>query len=113
MFCRLKDFGANIPKIKSPYSYISKHSNFDEGTIILHDVIVNANVNIGKNCIINSKSLLEHDVIIGDHSHISTNVTVKKNDGKLKFLMPPISIDNSSKSIFSWSIILFVSSTFS
>ena len=28
----------------------------------------------------------------------STNVSVKKNDGKLKFLMPPISIDNSSKS---------------
>ena len=28
----------------------------------------------------------------------STNVTVKKNDGKLKFLMPSISIDNSSKS---------------
>ena len=28
----------------------------------------------------------------------STNVTVKKNDGKLKILMPSIKIDNSSKS---------------
>ena len=27
----------------------------------------------------------------------STNVTVKKNDGKLKLLMPSIKIDNSSK----------------
>ena len=79
MFCRLKELGANIPTIKSPYSYISKHSTFDEGTIILHDVIVNANVNIGKNCIINSKSLIEHDVIIGNHSHISTSVTVNGN----------------------------------
>ncbi len=79
MFSKLKDFGANIPKIKSPYSYISKHSTFDEGSIIFHDVIVNANVNIGKNCIINTKSLLEHDVIIGNHSHISTNVTVNGN----------------------------------
>ena len=28
----------------------------------------------------------------------STNVTVKKNDGKLKLLIPSIKIDNSSKS---------------
>ena len=38
----------------------------------MHDAIVNANARIGKNCIINSKALVEHDAIIGDHCHIAT-----------------------------------------
>ena len=29
-----------------------------------------------KNCIINSKALVEHDVIIGDHCHIATGAIV-------------------------------------
>ena len=35
--------------------------------------------------------------LIGLDKKGSTNVTVKKNNGKLKFLMPSIKIDNSSK----------------
>ena len=35
--------------------------------------------------------------LIGLDKKGSTNVTVKKNEGKLKFLMPSIKIDNSSK----------------
>ena len=42
----------------------------------MHDVVINANVKIGRNCIINTKSLIEHDTIIGDHAHISTGVIV-------------------------------------
>ena len=43
----------------------------------MHGAIVNSNVNIGNNCIINSKSLIEHDVSIGNHNHISTGVYIK------------------------------------
>ena len=46
------------------------------GTIIMHDVLLNANVMIGRNCIINTKSLIEHDVTVGDHSQISTGAIV-------------------------------------
>ena len=42
----------------------------------MHDVVVNANVRVGKNCIINTKSLVEHDTIIGDHVHISTGAII-------------------------------------
>ena len=42
----------------------------------MHGAIVGAKVKIGKNCIINSNSLIEHGSIIGDHSHISTSVTI-------------------------------------
>jgi len=72
LFNKLKTIGFNLPIIVSPFAYISKYSFIDEGTVIMHHSLINANVNIGKNCIINSKSLIEHDVIIEDNCHIST-----------------------------------------
>ena len=68
----LKSLNFNLPVVKSPRSYVSNKSKIGEGTIIMHDVIVNANSIIGKNCIINNKSLVEHDVEVGDNCHIST-----------------------------------------
>ena len=38
----------------------------------MHGAIVNKNCKIGKNCIVNTGSILEHDTIIGDNCHIST-----------------------------------------
>ena len=42
----------------------------------MHGVIINAYATIGKNRIINNKALIEHNVIIGDHCHISTGAIV-------------------------------------
>jgi sugar O-acyltransferase (sialic acid O-acetyltransferase NeuD family) len=85
LFEKLKQIGFNLPVIISPFAYVSKHSIIEEGTVIMHHVLINVNVRIGKNCIINSKALLEHDVIVEDNCHISTasvlngGVQVKKN----------------------------------
>ena len=38
--------------------------------------LINAGAKIGSNCIINSKALIEHDAIIGDHCHIATGAIV-------------------------------------
>ena len=76
LFQKLEDLDYKLPAIISPRSYLSQYSNIDSGTIIMHDVIVNANVNIGKNCIINNKALIEHDVNIGNHCHIATGAIV-------------------------------------
>jgi len=38
----------------------------------MHHALVNANAKIGKNCIINTKALIEHDCIVEDNCHIST-----------------------------------------
>lgn len=76
LFNRLKKIGFTFPVIISPLSYISKHSKIDEGTVIMHGVIVNADVKIGKNCIINSKALIEHDTIIESFCHISTGAII-------------------------------------
>ena len=72
----LKKIGYKLPVIISPLSYVSKHAKIGEGTIIMHNSVINAGVKIGKNCIINSMSLIEHDVSIGDHCHISTRATI-------------------------------------
>jgi sugar O-acyltransferase (sialic acid O-acetyltransferase NeuD family) len=68
--------GFSLPTIISPYSYVSKHSSIGSGTIVMHGVVINADVKVGVNCIINSKSLVEHDCNISDHCHISTSVTL-------------------------------------
>lgn len=72
IFNNLKKIGFNLPIIISPLSYVSRYSEIEEGTVVLHNVLINANVLIGKNCIINSKALIEHDSIIENHCHIST-----------------------------------------
>lgn len=72
LFAKLKNIGFNLPVIISPLAYVSRHSNIDEGTVIMHHALINANVKIGKNCIINTKALIEHDCIVEDNCHIST-----------------------------------------
>ena len=76
LFGVLSDLGYSLPVIVSPRSHVSKHSKIGDGTIIMHDVIVNANARIGKNCIINNKVLIEHDVSVGDNCHIATGAIV-------------------------------------
>lgn len=69
-------FGFIMPCIVSPKAYVSKHSKIGEGTIIMHDVIINANTLIGSNCIINTRALIEHDCLIANNCHISTRATI-------------------------------------
>lgn len=76
LFQRLQELDYKLPVIISPRSYVSKNAQIEEGTIILHDVMVNTNVKVGKNCIINNKALIEHDAVIGNHCHISTGAII-------------------------------------
>jgi len=68
--------GFKFPKVISPRAYVSKHAAIGDGTIVMHDALINANTTIGDNCIINSKALIEHDCTISKHCHISTNATI-------------------------------------
>ena len=72
----LKEMDFKLPIIQSPLSYVSKHAEIGEGTIIMHGAVVNTSARVGRNCIINSKSLIEHDVIVGDHCHVSTGAII-------------------------------------
>lgn len=76
LFDLLKQLDAELPVIFSPRAYCSKHALVGEGSIIMHDAIVNAGASIGANCIINSQTLIEHDVTVADHCHVSTGARV-------------------------------------
>lgn len=68
--------GFSVPTIISPRAYVSKHAVIFDGSIVMHDAVINAQVRIGSNCIINTKALIEHDSKIGSHCHISTGAIV-------------------------------------
>lgn len=76
MFEYLKSFACHMPIIVSPNAYVSPYAHLGEGTIVMSGATINAGVTIGKNCIINSHSLVEHDVSVGHHCHISTSCTL-------------------------------------
>ena len=76
LFNLVKKAGFRFPKIISPKAYVSKHTSIGNGTVIMHDALINAGVHIGENCIINSKALIEHDSKISKHCHISTNALI-------------------------------------
>ncbi len=65
-----------FPIVISPLAYVSKFSTINEGTIVMHEAIINANTKIGSNCILNSKSLIEHDCNVGNNTHIATSAIV-------------------------------------
>jgi len=65
-----------VPTIISPRAYVSPNSIVGDGSIVMHGSVINAGAIVGSNCIINSCALIEHDSMIGDHSHISTGALV-------------------------------------
>jgi acetyltransferase-like isoleucine patch superfamily enzyme len=76
LFNHLLVLGANFPVICSPLAYISPHAHVSDGTIVMHQALINAGATVGKNCIINTNALVEHDAVIEDHCHISTGAVV-------------------------------------
>ncbi|WP_027377832.1 acetyltransferase [Kaistella palustris] len=72
-------------EIMQHYSaYVSRFTEFGDGSVIMPKVCINAEVSIGMHCIINTASVIEHECVIGDFVHISPsaslagNITVKK-----------------------------------
>ena len=76
LFDRVKAFGGALPVTISPHARIARGVDIGEGTIVLHNALINTAANVGANCIVNSAALIEHDAVIGDNTHVSTRVTV-------------------------------------
>ena len=72
IYNKIKDAGGELPVIVSPRAYVSRTAELMQGTIIMHDAIINANASIGICNIINTKALIEHEVQSGEFCHVST-----------------------------------------
>jgi sugar O-acyltransferase (sialic acid O-acetyltransferase NeuD family) len=76
LFQKIKMAGGNLPVIICPTAYVSRYANIEEGTIVMHQALINAGTSVGKGCIINTKALIEHEVVVGSFCHISTAAIV-------------------------------------
>lgn len=76
LFYNFQAHGARFATVYSCLAYISKYASIGEGSVIMHQALVNTGVKIGVNCIINTKAVVEHDSIVGNHTHISTGAIV-------------------------------------
>lgn len=81
LFSHLKDLGFVLPVIISSFAHVSKHAQLGEGSVVMHQAVVNAGAIIGENCILNTRCLVEHDTKIGDHTHISTAAVINGGVG--------------------------------
>lgn len=70
-----------IPNIKyytaiHPSANIALDVSIGEGTVVMANACINASTKIGKHCIINTASVIEHDNLINNYVHISPNATL-------------------------------------
>ena len=79
LFEKIKQADGRLAIVIASTAIISNSSVIGEGTIVMHQTLVNSDAKIGSNCIINNKSLVEHDYSIGDHTHISTAAIINGN----------------------------------
>ena len=58
--------------VRHPSATVSRWASVEPGCQLLPGVIVNACAFLGKNVIVNSGAIVEHDCAVGDHAHIAT-----------------------------------------
>lgn len=76
LYDKVKEAGGKLATIVASTAHVSKYAVLGEGTVIMHQAVVNAGANIGANCIINTFTNIEHDAVVGNHCHISTGSMV-------------------------------------
>ena len=65
-----------IPSIVSPNAILNNYCSFGEGVQIFNNVVINTQFKVDDFAVINTGSIIEHDVKIAKNVHISTSVTV-------------------------------------
>lgn len=71
---KLIEEGIFVVKLIHPSAVIGTDVEIDMGTVVMAGVVINSSTRIGKGCIINTSSILDHDNVIEDYVHISPGV---------------------------------------
>lgn len=79
IFGELKARGGIPETIIHPFSSISASAKIDAGTVIFSGVVVNADSQIGENCILNTSCSVDHDGKIAAHTHLCPGVRLAGN----------------------------------
>lgn len=73
---RLEAEGASIPVLIHPMAVIGEQVELGVGTAVMAGAVINCCTKIGKGCIINTGSTIDHDNYIEDYVHISPGVHI-------------------------------------
>ena len=76
---KIVNAGGKLATVIASTAHVSNYAKIAEGTVVMHQAMVNADAVIGKSCIINTFANIEHDVVIGDYCHISTGAIINGN----------------------------------
>ena len=68
---KLIEQGLNVVILIHPSATIGTDVEIGIGTAVMAGVVINSSTKIGKGCIINTSSSLDHDNVIEDYVHIS------------------------------------------
>lgn len=71
LFARMAAFGLDLPVVRHPAAVVSATATIGPGSVIFANATVNPGARIGANVIVNTAAIVDHDVQIGDHAHIS------------------------------------------
>ena len=76
IFNKVKEAGGKLATLVASTAHVSPYATLGEGTVVMHQAVVNAGAQVGANCIINTFCNIEHDALIGNQCHISTGTMV-------------------------------------
>jgi sugar O-acyltransferase (sialic acid O-acetyltransferase NeuD family) len=76
---KLEAAGATIPILIHPCAVIGEQVDIKSGTAIMAGAVINCSTTIGKGCIINTGSTVDHDNWIEDYVHISPGAHLAGN----------------------------------
>jgi len=71
---KLCEQGLNVVSLIHPSAIIGTDVEIGIGTAVMAGVVINSSSRIGKGCIVNTSSSLDHDNVIKDYVHISPGV---------------------------------------
>ncbi|WP_166702791.1 acetyltransferase [Bacillus albus] len=71
---KLEAEGASLPTLIHPSTIIGEQVELGAGTVVMAGAVINCCTTIGKGCIINTGSTIDHDNLIEDYVHISPGV---------------------------------------
>ena len=73
---RAEALGFVVPVIVSPDALVNDEVTLGAGTAVFDGAIITSGTQIGRACIVNSNSTVEHDCRLGDNVHIASGATV-------------------------------------
>ena len=76
VFNKVKGWGFTVKSVQHPSAIIGNEVILAEGSQIMAGGIVQPKAFIGKNVIVNTGAKIDHDTIVGDHSHVAPGATI-------------------------------------